>query len=131
MLIGSACSKYVEGLLLIFVRRPYDIGDRIHVSNPNDERPFTGSAGWIVKDVDLYSTTVIFGSTNEVATYSNGSLASSRIINAARSPQATLLFYLKFPIDTPYDKLQVFKAALEKFIKARPREVRFLVLCPV
>lgn len=27
-MIGAACSKYFEGLLLIFVRRPYDIGDR-------------------------------------------------------------------------------------------------------
>jgi small-conductance mechanosensitive channel len=28
-MIGSACSKIVEGVLLILVRRPYDIGDRI------------------------------------------------------------------------------------------------------
>lgn len=48
-MIGSACSKYVEGLLLIFVRRPYNMGDRIHVSNPNQDSSFTGSAGWIVK----------------------------------------------------------------------------------
>jgi small-conductance mechanosensitive channel len=32
-MIGSACSKIFEGLLLILVRRPYDIGDRINVRN--------------------------------------------------------------------------------------------------
>lgn len=125
-MIGSACSKYIEGLLLIFVRRPFDIGDRIHVSNPNIDCSNTGSPGWIVKDVDLFTTTVIYGATNEVATYTNSSLAASRIINAARSPNASLLFFLKFPIDTPYEKLQVFKASIEKFIKARPRSVRIL-----
>jgi hypothetical protein len=65
---------------------------------------------------------VVLAATNEMATYSNGSLASSRIINAARSPQAFLYFLLKFPIDTPYEKLKVFRGCLEKFVTARPRE---------
>lgn len=90
-MIGNACSQYILGLLLIFVRRPYDIGDRINVSKPDIDVTNTGSPGWIVKDIGLYTTTVIYGSTNEVATYSNSSLAASRIINAARSPKASLL----------------------------------------
>jgi hypothetical protein len=106
------------------VRHPYDVGDRIAVSNVNIDTPPTGSSGWIVKDVDLFTTTVIFGTTNEVATYSNGSLASSRIINAARSPKATLYFLFKFPIDTPYNRIKIFHSAIDKFVKARPREVR-------
>lgn len=73
-MIGAACSKYVEGVLLILVQRPYNIGDRIHVSNVNTDTSATGSAGWIIKDVTLFSTTVVFGSTNEVATCSNSSL---------------------------------------------------------
>jgi small-conductance mechanosensitive channel len=31
-MIGGASAKYFEGILFILVRRPYDIGDRIHVS---------------------------------------------------------------------------------------------------
>jgi small-conductance mechanosensitive channel len=42
---------------MILFRRPYDIGDRIHVSSVNDETSATGSAGWIVKDVTLFATT--------------------------------------------------------------------------
>lgn len=93
-MIGSACSKIFEGLLLILLRRPYDIGDRINVSNVGVDTPGTGSPGWIVKDVDLFTTTVVYASSNETATYSNGSLAAMRIINAARSPQAYLWFLL-------------------------------------
>lgn len=78
----------------------------------------------MVRDIDLYTTTLVLGATNEESTISNGSLATLRIINCARSPKASLSFLLKFPIDTSYTKLQVFKAAIEKFIKARPREVR-------
>jgi hypothetical protein len=33
-----------------------------------------------------------------------------------------MYFLLKFPIDTPYEKLQVFKGCLQKFVSARPRE---------
>ena len=35
--IGSASAKYFEGVLFILVRRPYGIGDFIHVSNVNNE----------------------------------------------------------------------------------------------
>jgi len=31
-MIGGASAKYFEGILFILVRRPFDIGDRIHVS---------------------------------------------------------------------------------------------------
>jgi small-conductance mechanosensitive channel len=46
-MIGSASAKYFEGLLFILVRRPYGIGDRIHVSNVEQDTSFTGSAGWV------------------------------------------------------------------------------------
>jgi len=81
-----------------------------------------GSPGWIVKDVGLYSTTVVYCATNEVASYANGALATYRIINAGRSPRAIVGFPIWFPIDTPYQKIEVYSAALEQFIKARPRE---------
>ncbi len=69
------------------MRRPYDIGDKIHVSNINTDTDPNGSNSWVVDDITLFTTTVIFGATNERATYSNGSLALSRIINANRSPK--------------------------------------------
>lgn len=70
-------------------------GDRIHVSNSESEASPDGSSGWIVEKVDLFSTSVCFGTTNERATVSNGTLASSRIINAARSPNAVVYVNLK------------------------------------
>lgn len=99
-----------------------DIGDRIHVGDPNSEANANGSSTWFVRDVGLFTTTVCYAATNEVATYSNGSLASSRIINAARSPEASIFFLLKFPISASYEKLKIFRNVLEDFVRARPRE---------
>lgn len=39
-MIGNASAKYFEGILFILMRRPYGIGDRIHVS-PVDEGKFS------------------------------------------------------------------------------------------
>jgi hypothetical protein len=45
-----------------------------------------------------------------------------RVINAARSPNAQIFVNMKFAIDTPHEKVEVFKAAIEQFLKDRPRE---------
>lgn len=121
-LFGSAASNYFEGLLLIFLRRPYDIGDRIATSNPRDQTNENGSSTWFVDQVTLFTTTVRFATTNEVATYSNGSLAQLRIINANRSPKAIVSVLIKFGLETPFGKVTVFRTAIENFVKARPRQ---------
>ena len=53
---------------------------------------------------------------------SNGSLASSRIINSSRSTHASLYCLIKFPIGVPYSKLKLFQDALQTYIRNRPRE---------
>jgi Mechanosensitive ion channel len=59
-MFGAAASKYFEGLLLIFVRRPYNIGDSINVSDVNTDTPGTGSPSWKVKDITLFSKSLYF-----------------------------------------------------------------------
>eukprot|EP00569_Conticribra_weissflogii_P014890 CAMPEP_0171391814 /NCGR_PEP_ID=MMETSP0880-20121228/1528_1 /TAXON_ID=67004 /ORGANISM="Thalassiosira weissflogii, Strain CCMP1336" /LENGTH=1734 /DNA_ID=CAMNT_0011904567 /DNA_START=216 /DNA_END=5420 /DNA_ORIENTATION=+ len=121
-MFGAASSKYFEGILLIFVRRPYDIGDKIALSDPSTDTSASGSSTWFVEKVTLFTTTVRFATTNEVATYSNGSLAPLRIINAKRSPKAVVYVYHKFGSDAPFKMVKVFQTAIENFVKSRPRE---------
>lgn len=94
----------------------------MHVSNPESETSYTGSAWWTVEDVTLFTTSVIFMFTGEKATLSNGSLANSRIINSSRSPQACLYIMVKFPVEVTYEKIQIFRQAVEQYMKNRPRE---------
>lgn len=81
-----------------------------------------GSSTWYVENVDLFTTTVRFATTNEVATVSNGSLASSRVINAARSPKMLVYVTMKFGVDVPYQKVKLFRKTMEEFVKERPRD---------
>jgi Mechanosensitive ion channel len=108
--------------MFILLRKPYDIGDRISINDPNEPPGSDGVFTWFVEDVTLYYTTVRLGATNEVATISNSSLALSRIVNAARSLKAVVYITLKFGLIVPYTKIQLFKTTVESFIKARPRE---------
>jgi len=119
---GAAASNWFEGLLLIFVRRAYDIGDRIATSHPASDTSPSGSSTWFVERITLFTTTVRFATTNEVATYSNGSLASLRIINANRSPKAIIYIDIKFGLEVPFAKIKIFQTAVENFVKSRPRE---------
>lgn len=125
-MIGNASSKYFEGLLFVLVRRPYGIGDLVEVGSPESSGSLWGALPWRVENVTLFDTTVVFLPTNERASLSNGSLANSRIINWARSPQAQFHIFLQFPLDTPYEKIVLFKNAIEEYMKARPREWRAL-----
>ena len=121
-MFGSAASKYFEGILLILLQKPYDIGDRIHIAPVTRDTNADGSGTWFVESVSLYSTTLRYAGTNEVATQSNGAMAQSRIINANRSPRAFVSINMKFASDVAYEKVMLFKTVIENFVKDRPRE---------
>jgi small-conductance mechanosensitive channel len=115
----------VSRCLCLFVlnyRKPYGIGDRVFFNTADEGTNTDGSAGWFVRDITLYHTTLVFGATNECCTVANGTLANLRVINAARSPKSILYIYLKFGTDVPWAKIQVFEKALRAFVQSRPRE---------
>jgi len=96
--VGPSCAKAVEGILVIVGRRPYDIGDRIIITNsPGGEVP-PMSMSWIVEDISLFSTTLRHNASNEISTVSNASIAGARITNCARSKNAIVHMVLKFHI---------------------------------
>jgi small-conductance mechanosensitive channel len=119
-------SKPIASVAVILGRRPYGIGDRISVSGVETNTSLDGALPWTVEHVTLFETVLTHLPTNERASVANGSLANSRIINWARSPQAQFHIFLNFPLDTPYEKLVIFKRAIEEYMKARPREWRAL-----
>ncbi|KAL3920538.1 MAG: hypothetical protein SGILL_003213 [Bacillariaceae sp.] len=96
--------------------------DRIVVQPAESTTSPDGTTDWIVRDIDLFTTTVIYAYTNEIATLSNGSIANSRVMNGARSLPALLYVTLRFGIDVAYEQLEVFKEALNQYVVARPRE---------
>jgi Mechanosensitive ion channel len=79
-MIGSAASKYFEGLLLIFVRRPFNIGDFINVSDVNNDTPGTGSAPWLVKDISLFSKYLWICESIRLASYQHSLTCFPRLL---------------------------------------------------
>jgi hypothetical protein len=113
----------LQGVIVVTVSKPFDIGDIIHISNPNIDTDPDGTSAWFVENIFLFATTLRFVRTNEVATIANGNLANSHTVNAARSPRMLCRAHKKFGIDVSYEKIQFFRETLESFIKARPREL--------
>ncbi|KAL7557216.1 hypothetical protein ACA910_001283 [Epithemia clementina (nom. ined.)] len=121
-MIGPGSAVFFEGIMMILGRQPYDVGDRIAIGNVSDMPDFDGSTQWIVENVDLLSTTARLVYTNEVANFSNGSLARSRLINMNRSPDPVIYVYVRFQTDVPYSTITIFRSALEIFVEGRPQE---------
>jgi hypothetical protein len=94
----------------------------MHLSDAADDTCPDGSAGWIVEKVTLFTTHVFWGTTNERATLCNGAISNFRVINAARSPNATIYVPLKFGINAQYEQIEIFKEAIQQYLKDRPRE---------
>merc|ERR1712071_237891 len=119
--MGPSAAKMVEGMILIAVRRPFDLGDRISIventSAPDNSDDPGHHNTWIVEDVTLFTTTLRFSRTNEVSTVNNGSIANSRIVNHGRSHNALVNVSLLVRIDTTSDQIQIVQSALEQYIK--------------
>lgn len=113
-----------QGILLILARQPYDIGDKVCFMDANADVDDFGppSGGWIVENVDLYTTTVRLGTTREYATFTNSSIANSRILNLKRSEKPNVYMYLKFTMNITKEQLDEFRRRITEFIKDRPRE---------
>ena len=121
--LGSSVSKYVEGVLLIAVRRPFDLGDRIIISSCDEVETTRAGLSWFVEDISLFSTTLRFAITNEVSTLNNFSISQARIVNLQRSNNAVVyLEKMDFHVDIiRKNKLGAFRGELEQYVRDRPR----------
>lgn len=117
------CLLHYQGVLFVLVRRPYDIGDRVAIEDvQNQSNSIGGESSWFIEKVDLYSTTARLGTSREVATFSNGSLAGMRITNLNRSERPNVYLFLKFSVNTTQVQRQTFRTKVTEFVRERPRQ---------
>lgn len=97
---------------------------RISVSSAEDLNPSldVAATSWFVEDITLATTTLRCAKTNEVCTVNNSSIASTRIVNLARSPNATIHFEFAAHLSIfDGDRLDQFRKEMEKYVEERPR----------
>ncbi|GAX29175.1 hypothetical protein FisN_28Lh004 [Fistulifera solaris] len=119
--VGASASKYIEGIFLIAIRRPFDLGDRIEISEVNHADNPGVLNSWFVEDINLYYTTLRFARTNEVCTVSNGTLSNSRIVNCNRSPGAIIIVEQDMHISL-VSCLADFEHKIYRYADENPRE---------
>jgi hypothetical protein len=72
-------------------------------------------------DITLFSTTLRFAASNEIATVSNGSIAAARITNCARSKNATVHTILKFHIKCHQNGLiEKYRKGVDQYVDDHP-----------
>lgn len=77
---------------------------------------------WIVEDISITSTTLRFGTSNEIVTIANSSLADARITNCYRSEKATIVIFFNFHISCHVGgkTIQMFREGIEEHIRENP-----------
>lgn len=82
--------------------------------------------------MSLFSTTVRFAGTNEVASISNASIATLRVVNGNRSPNAIIVLQLPYKLALIDEKkLPALRKFVDTYIKGQPSDWRSLVYCRV
>ncbi len=123
--LGPSAAKLIEGMIMIAVRRPFDLGDRISIVDYNVAPADNEDPGyrdtWIVEDCNLFTTTLRLCRTNELSTVNNGAISNTRIVNHARSPKALVNIQLPVTIRATHEQTQVVKSALLQYIRDKPR----------
>ena len=97
---------------------------RIFISSAEslNPTPDVTSNSWFVEDITLTTTTLRAAKTNEVSTVNNWSISGSRIVNCARSANATVHFQFQAHLSMlEGNKLNQFRAALHKYVEEHPR----------
>ena len=103
----------------------FSIGcSRIFVASAESINPVpdVSSHSWFVEDISLTTTTLRHAKTNEVSTVNNWSIAGSRIVNCARSSNATV--HLTFLAGTKIfegNHWKAFQNSIHRYVEEHPR----------
>ena len=121
---GSSLANIIEGCIMIAIRRPFDLGDRIAIGDASDKPQVNDpgyNATWIVQDCNLFTTTLRLSKSNEIATVKNGSIADKKIINHNRSDRAVVNITLSLKSSVTHEEATIIKSAIEHYIHENPR----------
>ena len=80
----------------------------------------------------LFTTTIRYAGTNEVACVNNASIAQLRIVNCNRSPNGIFVLQLPYKLSMiDDDKIPEMRAFLDSFVKMHPNEWHSVLYCRV
>ena len=112
LLMGRAPSDFMSGALYVLMVRPYDIGDRIKLSQPGRTAELNSL---IIKDIGLLRTHLIT-SNGELLFIDNAIMRTMTVTNLTRSGPQTLLVQVQVPQTTPAAKLTELVDSIRQYV---------------
>ncbi|KAI0081214.1 hypothetical protein K474DRAFT_1588143 [Panus rudis PR-1116 ss-1] len=110
-LIGSSLAEVLTSIIFLFIKHPYDVGDRVTV----------GEDTYTVKEIRLLSTIFLDGNAGVVQA-PNTVLNEKFIQNIRRSPQMSEPFTFDVAYSTTFSQIEELRELMVAFLKAERRD---------
>ncbi|OBZ67098.1 putative MscS family protein C2C4.17c [Grifola frondosa] len=110
-LIGSSLAEVLTSIIFLFVKHPYDVGDRVTV----------GTETYIVKEIRLLST--IFLDSNSCLVQAPNTVLNEKFIqNIRRSPQMSEPFEFDVAYATNFEQIERLRELMIAFLQLERRD---------
>ncbi|PWN51532.1 hypothetical protein IE53DRAFT_386088 [Violaceomyces palustris] len=110
-LIGSTAQETLAAILFLFVKHPYDVGDRVDI----------GDDSYIVKEMNLLTT--VFKTTNgKNVMVSHAQLATKPIVNLRRSGPIEETFKFSVAFNTSFQQIEQLRAKMVHWLDGEKRD---------
>ncbi|KAI0785645.1 Mechanosensitive ion channel-domain-containing protein [Abortiporus biennis] len=110
-LIGGSLSEVLDSIIFLFIKHPYDVGDRVTV----DDQTYT------VKEIRLLSTIFLDGNSCSVQA-PHTVLNDKFLLNIRRSPQMSEPFTFDVAYSTTFEQIEKLRELMIGFLKSERRD---------
>lgn len=110
-LIGGSLTEVLTSIIFLFIKHPFDVGDKIEVNK----------ASYTVKEIRLL-TTIMVDSNSTLVQAPNKVLNDLFIYNMRRSPQLSETFTFDVAFDTTFEQLEKLRAKMFYFVQSQRRD---------
>ncbi|KAF9793059.1 Mechanosensitive ion channel-domain-containing protein [Thelephora terrestris] len=110
-LIGGSLAEVLTSIIFLFIKHPYDVGDRIQVNKD----------AYTVKEIRLLSTIFLDGS-NALVQAPNVVLNSEFIINFRRSGEMSEPFTFDVAYDTSFEQIEALRGRMIAYLSNERRD---------
>lgn len=110
-LIGTTAQETLGAIIFLFVKHPYDVGDRVDI----------GDESYIVKEMRLLTT--VFKTVNgKNVMISHNQLATKPIVNLRRSGPTEETFKFEVAYDTSFAQIEALRAKMVHWLEGEKRD---------
>ncbi|KAI5123926.1 hypothetical protein M0805_006343 [Coniferiporia weirii] len=110
-LIGSSLQEVLSSIIFLFIKHPYDVGDRVNITN----------VVYTVKEIRLLSTIFLDGN-NCLVQAPHTVLNTQLIHNIRRSPQMSETFEFEVAYSTTLEQIENLREKMVAFVQSQGRD---------